>query len=137
MGRANLVDTLRPTMTLERLTERLAEERQKEGKVDGRRFNTRSKTKMTWEMRNINKSIATNRRRKKNGTKRSMYTKEELQEYKEIEDKFREDQKLKQAKENNADSEVSKTPSQTPPGTPPARLASTPTSPESRRKYTA
>lgn len=82
-------------MTLERLTERLEEERLKVGKIDGRRFNSRSKTKMTWEMRNIRKSIDVNDRKKKRGVKRSMYTKEELKEYKEIEDKFREEKSNK------------------------------------------
>lgn len=76
-------------MTLERLTERLQEEDDKVGKVDGRRFNSRSRKKMKWEMRNIEKSIFTNERRKHSN--RPTYTKEELQEYKDIEDKFRAD----------------------------------------------
>lgn len=79
-------------MTLERLTERLQEEKAKVGAVDGRRFNIRSKTKMTWEMRNIAKAIVTNQKKKDYGGNRSIFTKEELKEYKEIEEKFRKEQ---------------------------------------------
>lgn len=81
-----------PPMTLDRLSERLEEEKAKIGKLDGRRFNVRSKTKMMWEMRNIEKAHAQTRRKKRNGGNRSTYTPEELQEYKEIEDKFRQEQ---------------------------------------------
>lgn len=79
-------------MTLERLTERLQEEKAKIGKVDGRRFNSRSRSKMFWEMRNIERAHAAIERKKRNGVHQSMYTPEELQEYKEIEDRFREEQ---------------------------------------------
>lgn len=90
-------------MTLERLTERLQEEKAKVGAVDGRRFNVRSKTKMTWEMRNINKSIVSNQKRKSCGGNRSIFTKEELKEYKEIEDKFRAEQiRCRKLKEEEA-----------------------------------
>ena len=59
-------------MTLERLTERLQEEDDKVGKVDGRRFNSRSRKKMKWEMRNIEKSIFTNERRKHSNMRRAL-----------------------------------------------------------------
>lgn len=75
-------------MTLERLTERLQEEKAKVGKVDGRRFNSRSRTKMSWEMKNIAKSIVCSERKRKHAS-RSMFTNEELAEYKLIEDTYR------------------------------------------------
>ena len=87
-------------MTLERLTERLEEEKAKIGKLDGRRFNIRSKTKMMWEMRTIQKAHATIERKKRNGVHRSTYTAEELEEYKEIEDKFRQEQVSSREKED-------------------------------------
>lgn len=75
-------------MTLARLTERLQEEKAKVGKVDGRRFNSRSRTKMSWEMKNIARSIVSNEKKRKH-TSRAMFTKEELAEYKQIEDTYR------------------------------------------------
>ena len=69
-------------MTLERLTERLQEEKDKVGKIDGRRFNSRSQTKMKWEIRNIEKSIRVARKRKSVSMARGVYSKEELEEYK-------------------------------------------------------
>ncbi|CAM9106709.1 unnamed protein product [Sphacelaria rigidula] len=89
--------TLKSTMTLERLTQRIQEENDRVGKVNGRRFNIRSRKKMGWEMRNIEKSIASKKRRKKQGSNRSTYTKEELEEYKDIEDRFRADMRLSRA----------------------------------------
>lgn len=85
------------TMTLERLTQRIQEENDRVGKVDGRRFNIRSRKKMGWEMRKIEKSIATSQRKKRQASNRSTYTKEELQEYKNIEDRFRADMQLSRA----------------------------------------
>lgn len=78
-------------MTLERLTERLQEEKAKIGKPDGRRFNSRSKTKMSWEMKNIQKAIVCGQKKKRKHATRSTFTKEELEEYKQIEDKYRQD----------------------------------------------
>lgn len=92
------ISSHRQIMTLERLTERLQEEKDKVGKVDGRRFNSRSRTKMTWEMRNIAKSIGLSERKKRYGANRSIFTKEELAEYKLIEEQFR-NQKLEAKKE--------------------------------------
>ena len=69
-------------MTLERLTERLQEEKDKVGKIDGRRFNSRSQTKMKWEIKNIEKSIRVAKKRKTVSMMRGVYSKEELEEYK-------------------------------------------------------
>lgn len=94
-------------MTLERLTERLEEEHARIGSIDGRRFNSRSRTKMSWEMKNISKSIVAENRRRSYGGNRSIFTKDELREYKEIEDKFRKEQiksrKLAQKKTDDQD----------------------------------
>ena len=99
-------------MTLERLTERLQEEKAKVGKVDGRRFNSRSRTKMGWEMKNIAKSIVCNERKRKHAS-RSMFTKEELAEYKQIEDTYR--QEKMQARETKEESQkVPPTPAASP-----------------------
>lgn len=82
-------------MTLERLTERIQEEKDKVGKTDGRRFNSRSQTKMKWEILNIKKSIRVARKRKNGSAVRGIYTKEELQEYKINNEKFRNEMKSK------------------------------------------
>lgn len=118
-------------MTLERLTERLEEEKAKIGKVDGRRFNSRSRTKMFWEMRNIERAHAAIQRKKKNLGPRSMYTPEELQEYKEIENRFREEQVSSREKGDPKlpafTSTSAGTPAGTPePGTSPVRCMSAP-----------
>lgn len=138
-------------MTLERLTERLEEEKAKIGKVDGRRFNSRSRTKMMWEMRNIEKAHAAIERKKR--VNRSMYTPEELQEYKEIEDRFREEQASSREKEDPTPTPLkipafTSTSAGTPAGTPetgksPVRSASAPSmanstvEPVTRRKSMA
>ncbi|ACH46849.1 unknown [Feldmannia species virus] len=78
-------------MTLARLTERIQEEKEKKGKVDGRRFNSRSRTKMYWEIRNIEKSIKImERNRKTSGRGRTVFTTDELQEYKKVKEEMRE-----------------------------------------------
>lgn len=82
-------------MTLERLTERIQEEKEKVGKIDGRRFNSRSQTKMKWEIRNIEKSLRVARKKKKSSVCRGIYTKEELEEYRKDNEEFREEMKMK------------------------------------------
>lgn len=133
-------------MTLERLTERLEEERAKIGKVDGRRFNSRSKTKMMWEMKNIEKAHATNERKKRNGVNRSMYTPEELKEYKEIEDRFKKEQASSRKKEDTLEFPAfpafASTSAGTPAGTPvrsasAPSMSNSPVEPVTRRKSTA
>lgn len=84
-------------MTLERLTERIQEEKDKKGKIDGRRFNSRSQTKMKWEIRNIEKSMRTTRKKKAASSVRGTYTKEELEEYRVLNEQFREGMRLKLA----------------------------------------
>lgn len=72
-------------MTLARLSERLQEEKEKKGKVDGRRFNSRSKTKMYWEIRKIKRAMKNSRNAKKAiGLGRNVFTIEELKEYKKM-----------------------------------------------------
>lgn len=90
-------------MTLERLTERIQEEKDKVGKIDGRRFNSRSQTKMKWEIRNIEKSIRIAKKRKKVSMTRGIYTKEELEEYKLDAENF------KKEMESKMESKVSET----------------------------
>lgn len=93
-------------MTLARLTERLQEEAEKGkvGRLDGRRFNKRSQMKMTWEMRNITKSIRLAERKKKQSMTRGTYTKEELKEYRKINEDHRQEMRKKmEAKENEGD----------------------------------
>jgi len=68
-------------MTLDRLSERIAEASSKTSKVDGRRFSTKSQIKMKWEMRDIVRSIQKNRRVSTAGLYRGLYTKEEMKEY--------------------------------------------------------
>lgn len=68
-------------MTLDRLSERIAEANNKTDKVDGRRFNSRSQMKMKWEMRGISRAITKNRRRSSAGLHRGLYTKDEMEEY--------------------------------------------------------
>jgi len=80
-------------MTLERLTERIQEEKDKIGKTDGRRFNSRSQTKMKWEIKNIEKSIRVARKRKNVSMIRGVYTKEELEEYKIEAEKFKKEKR--------------------------------------------
>ena len=82
-------------MTLERLTERIQEEKDKIGKTDGRRFNSRSQTKMKWEIKNIEKSIRVARKRKNVSMIRGVYTKEELEEYKIEAEKFKKEMEPK------------------------------------------
>lgn len=77
-------------MTLARITERLEEEQNKVGKTDGRRFNSRSRTKMHWEISNIKKSIrAEAKRQNSTGGQKGAFTKQELVEYKQIRDEYR------------------------------------------------
>ena len=138
-------------MTLERLTERLQEEKDKIGKVDGRRFNARSRTKESWQMKNIEKSIAVSERKRTHRANRSTFTKEELQEYKEIEDKLKAERiedKLNQLETPPGSPPTKRTrcTPTTPPCTPtrstsspcaPRCASRTPSSPSTRRKYTA
>lgn len=100
-------------MTLERLTERLQEEKAKVGKVDGRRFNSRSRTKMSWEMKNIAKSIICNERKRKHAS-RSIFTKEELEEYKQIEDTYRQEKIQARESKETTKEEVPPTPATSP-----------------------
>ena len=82
-------------MTLERLTERIQEEKDKIGKTDGRRFNSRSQTKMKWEIKNIEKSIRIAKKRKTVSMTRGIYTKEELEEYKQDAKDFKKEMESK------------------------------------------
>lgn len=68
-------------MTLDRLSERIAEANNKADKVDGRRFNSRSQMKMKWEMRGISRTINKNKRRSSVGLHRGLYTQDEMEEY--------------------------------------------------------
>lgn len=68
-------------MTLDRLSERIAEANNKVDKVDGRRFNSRSQMKMKWEMRGISRSINKARKRSSSGLHRGLYTEDEMEEY--------------------------------------------------------
>ena len=68
-------------MTLARLAERIQEEKDKQGKLDGRRFNSRSKTKMNWEINNLKKNMEYRRRwRNTRGPRHKIFTQEELEE---------------------------------------------------------
>jgi len=67
-------------MTLARLSERLEEAKNKEGKIDGRRFNSRSQMKMKWEIRGIARALNKQKKRSTAGLHRGIYTKEEMEE---------------------------------------------------------
>ena len=83
-------------MTLARLAERLEEEIEKTGKQDGRRFNSRSKNKMNWEISNIQRSIrAGKKRNRKVGDAKGAYTKEELVEYRKMDEQDRQQRRNK------------------------------------------
>ena len=69
-------------MTLQRITERIDEAKLKSKKLDGRRFNIRSKNKMHWEMMDIDKSLRHGKRKNPSGLVRGVYTKAEMEEYK-------------------------------------------------------
>lgn len=74
------------TMSLARITERINEQKQQKGKIDGRRFNSRSQKKMVWQVRDIQRGC-----QKKIRSGRGGYSKEELEEYRLINIKERED----------------------------------------------
>ena len=59
-------------MTLARLSERLEEAKNKEGKVDGRRFNSRSQMKMKWEIRGIERALNKQKKRSTAGLHRDI-----------------------------------------------------------------
>ena len=63
-------------MSLARITERIQEEKERKEKIDGRRFNSRSQKKMMWQVKDI-QSL----RKKKKSSSRGGYSKEELEEY--------------------------------------------------------
>ena len=67
-------------MTLDRLSERITEAKNKEGKTDGRRFNSRSQMKMKWEIRGIIRVQNKQKKRSTAGLYRGIYTKEEMEE---------------------------------------------------------
>ena len=73
-------------MSLARITERIQEEKEKKGKMDGRRFNSRSQKKMMWQVKDI-QSL----RKKKKTSSRGGYSKEELEEYRLLNIKAREE----------------------------------------------
>lgn len=94
-------------MTLERLTERIQEEKDKVGKTDGRRFNSRSQTKMKWEIKNIEKSIRVAKKRKNVSMTRGVYTKEELEEYKIEAERFKKEMETKMESKVDVSTDVS------------------------------
>lgn len=73
-------------MTLARITERIQEEKDKLNKLDGRRFNVRSKKKMNWEMRDIAKTLRNGKRKNPPGLIMGLFTKEELEEYRKMDE---------------------------------------------------
>ena len=81
------------SMTLSRITERIAEDKQKKGKIDGRRFNSRSQKKMMWQVKDIQRGIRKISNHNHRG--RGGYSKEELEEYKEINKKERAESEIR------------------------------------------
>ena len=73
-------------MSLARITERIQEEKERKEKIDGRRFNSRSQKKMMWQVKDI-QSL----RKKKKSSSRGGYSKEELEEYRILNMKDREE----------------------------------------------
>ena len=73
-------------MSLARITERIQEEKEKKGKIDGRRFNSRSQKKMMWQVKDI-QSLRKNKKKPSRGG----YSKEELEEYRILNMKDREE----------------------------------------------
>ena len=73
-------------MTLAKLTSRMEEKEKLVGKIDGRRFNCRSRAKMAREMRTIEAASTRKERRKfsKVGLLRGLYTNEEIEESKRL-----------------------------------------------------
>jgi len=82
---------LHSNMVLSRITERIEEEKQKKGKIDGRRFNSRSQKKMMWQVKDLQRL---NRKKVKN-TSRCGYSKEELEEYRIINEQIRADGEIR------------------------------------------
>ena len=80
-------------MSLARITERINEENEKKGKIDGRRFNSRSQKKMLWQMKDLKRS----QKKAKYTTSRCGYSKDELEEYRIINEKIREEGEIKLA----------------------------------------
>ena len=74
-------------MSLARITERIQEEKEKKGKIDGRRFNSRSQKKMMWQVKDIQKGLKKNKKKPSRGG----YSKEELEEYRLLNIKAREE----------------------------------------------
>ena len=74
-------------MSLARITERIQEEKEKKGKIDGRRFNSRSQKKMMWQVKDLQKGL----KKKKKNPSRGGYSKEELEEYRLLNIKAREE----------------------------------------------
>jgi len=68
-------------MTLARITERIEEKKIKDMKIDGRRFSKRSQKKIKYEVRDLQKKAERRTGGRKN---RGGFTKEELEEYKRI-----------------------------------------------------
>ena len=75
-------------MSLARITERIQEEKEKKVKMDGRRFNSRSQKKMMWQVNDIQKGL---KKKKKKNPSRGGYSKEELEEYRILNNKAREE----------------------------------------------
>ena len=74
-------------MSLARITKRIEEQDTKKVKIDGRRFNKRSQQKMIWQVRDLQRGMI----KKPHRTGRGSFSKDELEEYKLIKDKDREE----------------------------------------------
>lgn len=81
---------INPTMTLARVTERIAEKKHRDLNIDGRRFSKRSQKKIFYEIRDLMKSPS----KPRGGRIRGVLTKEEIIEYKKYDDEIREKEKL-------------------------------------------
>ena len=78
-------------MSLARITERINEENEKKGKIDGRRFNSRSQKKMMWQVKDLQR----NQVKKVKRNSRCGYSKDELEEYRIINEKIREEGEIR------------------------------------------
>ena len=83
-------------MSLARITKRIEEQDTKKVKIDGRRFNKRSQQKMIWQVRDLQRGMI----KKPHRTGRGSFSKDELEEYKLIKDKDREERETQRAIRN-------------------------------------
>lgn len=74
----------RSQMTIDRVTERLQEQKNREDNFDRRRFNSRSVMKESYQMNNIRKHMRAKRAKKRGGGRRAVFTEQELKEYNDI-----------------------------------------------------